>query len=69
MGLGWFKDLERALKVFRDSKPEIITFESIECDIYGDFIIKTYKGKYIITHNSLKIYVFNEKEYCWEAVV
>lgn len=67
--MGWFIDLEKALKVFRDNKPEIETFDSIECNLYGDFVIKTNKEKYIIIHNSLKIYVFNEKECRWEVVV
>ena len=67
--MGWFSDLEKALKVFREKKPEIETFDSIESNLYGDFVIRANREKYIIIHNSLRMYIFNEKEYRWEVVV
>lgn len=48
---GWFCDLERATKVFRDTvKTEL--FSSITVNALGDFIIKNKEGKtWIVTQD------------------
>ena len=48
---GWFCDLERAIKVFRDTvKTEL--FSSITVNALGDFVIKNEEGKkWIVTHD------------------
>ena len=58
----WFSDLEKALKVFREKCPECETFEGLEGNIYGDFIIRvTGNTIYLITHETFKIYRHERK--------
>lgn len=66
--MGWFSDLEKALKVFREKKPELELFDSIESNIYGDFIIRTNKQVYIVIHASLEVCFFNKEKNCWEVL-
>lgn len=67
-GSVWFVDLEKALKVFHEKLPKVELFNSIEGNIYGDFFITCGKEKYIITHDTWRVYHFNKKENKWEAV-
>lgn len=64
----WFYDLEKALKVFREKVPEAQLFSSIEGNIYGDFNIFSGGIRYIITHNTFKIYRQDLHTDKWEII-
>lgn len=66
--MGWISDLQQALTVFHEKIPEVELFDSIESNIYGDFIIWANKKKYIVTHSSFKVYVFNNEKNIWEIL-
>lgn len=65
--MGWFDDLEKAIKTFREKHPENETFDSIVCNMYGDFEIHANKEVYIVTHEGFKIW-HRKKDYSWERV-
>lgn len=52
----WFSDLEKALAVFKIKCPEVETFETIEGNMYGDFVIRTSTSTFLITHDNFNIY-------------
>ena len=60
----WFSDLEKALAVFKIKCPEVETFETIEGNMYGDFVIHTNQSIFIITHESFNIY---QHQKIWDA--
>ena len=67
-GAVWFSDLEKALDAFYEKLPDIELFNSIEGNIYGDFLITYGNEKYIIVKGIWKVYRFNNDAYRWEAV-
>lgn len=67
-GAVWFSDLEKALAAFHEKLPEIQLFNSIEGNIYGDFLITYGKDKYIVVKETWKVYKFNNDAYRWEAI-
>lgn len=66
--MGWFQDLEQALAVFQEHCPQVETFDSITCNMYGDFEIRAGFDTYIVTHVTLKVWKLIKDERRWEEM-
>lgn len=52
----WFDDAIKAIQVVREKFPNMTTFNSIEGNAYGDFVIKTDTSIYIVKHTDFSIW-------------
>lgn len=53
----WFCDLEKAIKAFQAACPSVDLFQSIDGNVYGDFIIRTDSHEYIVNHKDFSVWV------------
>lgn len=54
----WFCDLEKAIKVFRETFPMRDTFNSIKGNANGDFIFECDPDSFIVKHTDFSIWKF-----------
>lgn len=52
----WFCDLEKAVEALKTKVPNLETFNSIEGNAYGDFLVKTDTEKWIIKHRDFSVW-------------
>lgn len=55
----WFCDLEKVVKAFREKLPYCETFNRIEANADGDFIIECEAGHFIVKHTDFSVWEFN----------
>ena len=61
----WFCDLEKAVKALRAKVPNLETFNSIEGNAYGDFLVKTDTEKWIIKHRDFSVWHEEKGKHKW----
>lgn len=52
----WFSDLEKAIKAFHKRFPFWDTFDKIEGNAYGDFVIKSGDDTFIVKHTDFSVW-------------
>ena len=52
----WFQDLKKVIWVLNKQFPNLTTFNSIEGNADGDFVIKTNTKTYIVRHTDFSIW-------------
>lgn len=61
----WFCDLEKAIKALKEKEPNLETFNSIEGNAYGDFIIKTDTDEWIVKHRDFSVWHKEKGQHKW----
>lgn len=61
----YFSDLKKAIEVFNNKIPNLVTFCSIEGNIHGDIIIHNETDTWIVRHNDFSVWHLERGKNRW----
>lgn len=61
----YFCDLKKAIEVFNNKIPNLVTFCSIEGNIHGDIIIHNETDTWIVRHNDFSVWHLERGKNRW----
>ncbi len=55
----WFSDCQKVIETLKNKCPNLLTFCSIEGNVFGDFIIKDETCTYLVKHSDFSVWYLN----------